>query len=54
MAPLYARLMAVLGLSLPIVIYSIIAAYGAYREGRAQSVEAMRQLASLRRARTSP
>jgi two-component sensor histidine kinase len=48
MAPLYARLMAVLGLLLlPIVIYSIIAAYGAYREGRAQSVEAMRQLGEL-------
>ena len=48
MAPLYARLMAVLGLLLlPIVIYSIIAAYGAYREGQAQSVETMRQLGEL-------
>src|SRR5258707_3245709 len=48
MAPLYARLMAVLGLLLlPIVIYSIIAAYGAYREGRAQSIETMRQLGEL-------
>jgi two-component sensor histidine kinase len=48
MAPLYARLMAVLGLLLlPIVIYSIIAAYSAYREGRDQSIETMRQLGEL-------
>ena len=48
MAPLYARLMAVLGLLLlPIVIYSIIAAYDAYRHGQAQSVETMAQLGEL-------
>src|SRR5262249_60075861 len=48
MAPLYARLVVLLGLLLlPVVIYSIIAAYGAYREGRTQSMETVRQLAEL-------
>jgi len=41
-------------LLLPIVIYSIIAAYGAYREGRAQSIEPCASSASWPRARTNP
>jgi two-component sensor histidine kinase len=48
MAPLYARLVVVLGLLLlPVVIYSIITAYGGYRQGRTQSLDTVRQLGEL-------
>ncbi|HEY2113260.1 MAG TPA: HAMP domain-containing protein, partial [Dongiaceae bacterium] len=48
MAPLYARLVVLLGLLLlPVVIYSILTAYQAYRAGRIQSLEGVRQLGEL-------
>ena len=48
MAPLYARLVVLLGLLLlPVVVYSILTAYQAYQQGRTQSLEGVRQLGAL-------
>ena len=48
MAPLYARLVVLLGLLLlPVVVYSILTAYQAYQQGRTQSLEGVRQLGEL-------
>ena len=48
MAPLYARFVALLVVLLfPVVLYSVLAAYGAYSEGQSQTQDTVRQLGEL-------